>query len=841
MGAKQRAQNRGKKAARGSMKGQPMSQKQLNQSILVPELDPASRSRSLQNWSSAAQSSSSGGHHGFSMSEEARNTDRRTAAWGTTSLRTQGISFVSAGPLKREEDAWNTVSEDDSPLKQSDVETTVVRHTQAVPEESSPTTREKEALHEPAADSNTHDAQPVTTHQVDAVPFPTTLAAQSSDSNNAAPAPAPTVVEPPVSPSSESDEEILFAGRSAPSRLPSRKPTPAPPAVVQASKQVEASPGAVSTTKQEQQMPDPAIYQNSIPPSPASDHDDAQDLNGEPPISARTRSKRETDKTFHPSLFSRNEDALMQDYIENMALDDSEEDDEEQVPGSVPIRKSFKKTQTFRMFNGDGLENAKVQTRNRGSTVPIRDVPEHAFDWNSDDLADFDDLSTTDEEVDDVGQVIRHRTRVSGAQYLIIADGADASDAKWMLHGRLTSESAIKEIQIYEEIRQMNIEEDDIDDDDDDSEEEDEEDEEALQDLIDNIESEDDENARIINYTARMTDEQIARALAKQEELGLGSDELMLFDGEAPEEEEMDDVFGANNDFISFNLGKHTSNRGRSKRNKKQRDSFPSAEAFADALDQDPYGAFDVMDFERPSLRPTKKGRKSDFPWDLGDLDEELRDQLVNTWTKDREKKAERKRQREEARLTATLDAADAGDPAIIKTRIRQFLVQDVDELRLSPMEAAVRAAVHRLAKSLKLHSRSEGKEGIGLGRYPVLTKTSRTPQYTFETIWQIDALMNTRKFFPKHMGAGSKKTPRVSGAARPARRGGGGGIMTGATYRDGEIVGASAPEIGVDNKGRAMLEKMGWTAGMGIGAEGNKGSLEHVRHIVKTSKAGLG
>jgi len=33
MGAKQRAANRGKKAAKGSMKGQPMSQKKLNQSI----------------------------------------------------------------------------------------------------------------------------------------------------------------------------------------------------------------------------------------------------------------------------------------------------------------------------------------------------------------------------------------------------------------------------------------------------------------------------------------------------------------------------------------------------------------------------------------------------------------------------------------------------------------------------------------------------------------------------------------------------------------------------------------------------------------------------------------
>ena len=64
---------------------------------------------------------------------------------------------------------------------------------------------------------------------------------------------------------------------------------------------------------------------------------------------------------------------------------------------------------------------------------------------------------------------------------------------------------------------------------------------------------------------------------------------------------------------------------------------------------------------------------------------------------------------------------------------------------------------------------------------------------------------------------------------------------MSGATYRDGETVAASAPELGADNRGRALLEKMGWTAGMGIGAIGNKGGLEPIRHVVKTTKAGLG
>jgi len=57
----------------------------------------------------------------------------------------------------------------------------------------------------------------------------------------------------------------------------------------------------------------------------------------------------------------------------------------------------------------------------------------------------------------------------------------------------------------------------------------------------------------------------------------------------------------------------------------------------------------------------------------------------------------------------------------------------------------------------------------------------------------------------------------------------------------DGDVVGASAPELGSENRGRAMLEKMGWSSGMGIGKVGNKGRVEVIQHVVKNSKAGLG
>ena len=61
------------------------------------------------------------------------------------------------------------------------------------------------------------------------------------------------------------------------------------------------------------------------------------------------------------------------------------------------------------------------------------------------------------------------------------------------------------------------------------------------------------------------------------------------------------------------------------------------------------------------------------------------------------------------------------------------------------------------------------------------------------------------------------------------------------ASYMDGDVVGASAPEIGAENRGRAMLEKMGWSTGTALGAADNKGILQPVAQVVKNSRAGLG
>lgn len=140
------------------------------------------------------------------------------------------------------------------------------------------------------------------------------------------------------------------------------------------------------------------------------------------------------------------------------------------------------------------------------------------------------------------------------------------------------------------------------------------------------------------------------------------------------------------------------------------------------------------------------------------------------------------------------------------------------------------RKLVHELANTLNLKSQSRGD---GLARFPILHKTARTSGYTNKTISKVDHLLSGRKLnrrLFKNWGSDAPKSKTKRGNAGAA-----------VSYMDGEVVGASAPEIGAENRGRAMLEKMGWSTGTALGATNNKGILLPVAHVVKNSRAGLG
>jgi len=161
-----------------------------------------------------------------------------------------------------------------------------------------------------------------------------------------------------------------------------------------------------------------------------------------------------------------------------------------------------------------------------------------------------------------------------------------------------------------------------------------------------------------------------------------------------------------------------------------------------------------------------------------------------------------------------------------VMEEIRDFWATDMPTLSLPAMEAHRRAVIHQFVGEFGISSKSQGD---GAKRHTILSKTVRTLGFDDDLF---DKTLAQKKYtrrlqvvnnYPpqKKKDKGTKTRPTVS-------------------YKDGEVVGAKAPELGVENKGRAMLEKMGWIKGMALGAMDNKGILQPITHTVKITKAGL-
>lgn len=268
---------------------------------------------------------------------------------------------------------------------------------------------------------------------------------------------------------------------------------------------------------------------------------------------------------------------------------------------------------------------------------------------------------------------------------------------------------------------------------------------------------------------------------------------------------------------------------------------FASATAFADALEADPYYGLDIMDFNRPSLQKKGKGKKAPA-LDLMLSDSDLEFNLQEAWQTDRKKKKAKKKEREELRSQGLL-GRDSGDTDLkvkyskgmnleeLITEMRTFLLSSKTSLSLPPMTKNHRKTIHELANTLNLKSQSRGN---GPARFPILVKTSRTPSYTPKTISRVDHLLSGRKLNRRLFHSWGSDGPKPT----KSKRGAVGGAVS---YMEGDVVGASAPEIGSENRGRAMLEKMGWSSGTALGASNNKGILQPVAQVVKNSRAGLG
>ena len=141
-----------------------------------------------------------------------------------------------------------------------------------------------------------------------------------------------------------------------------------------------------------------------------------------------------------------------------------------------------------------------------------------------------------------------------------------------------------------------------------------------------------------------MTDEGIAARLSKQEELGLGTDELILFgadEAEILQATEMD-----SDSSLQINV------KGSDQRS--QRHGRPPRSHQIDGLHSREHEEFDVMDRDRPSLRQAHNGRRRTLPFEPSDSD--LAETMRLAWEKDREVKKLRKQEREKLRVQGLLD-----------------------------------------------------------------------------------------------------------------------------------------------------------------------------------------
>ncbi|KAL0259977.1 squalene synthetase-like protein [Diplodia seriata] len=726
--------------------------------------------------------------HSFSLQEEARNTEHRHHLWSSeVKLRHKGISFVSAGNLA------GTLPEesrsDESPLNES---------TPDAPTPNESLSNRDEPIADAIAHSENAMAQMHLEPTVEATaPLPASALFFEDTAGSSSPfikqLPPPIIRNASPTPSDSSEEVVLFRGRN----------------------NVRTVTDSVQPTQTKSGTTVPAARTSPAAPSKSAAQVQARSTSarGSPSLNSRHRYSSDPD------------DEALADYIENIQAQEYD-DAGELVTGSVYATSSLTQ-RALGLMDNDEWE----ATANKSTAQETGPENTHKTDWDPSHLEDFDNISTSSEVFGSVDRILRKRARSSGLQYLVVFDNSSEDEARWISVTRLTREHDKNLVAAFEETTAnvvLGNEADTSESWSDESEDDDEEDDDD-----DDMDLEDEEDL-IQRKKERMSDEKLARLLAKQEELGIGSNDLLLFDGNDDDDLEIDDLGGEN----QYRVPQTTRGRKQKPKSKRANGSFPSATLMADVLEQDPYNGFDIMDFERPSLKKKKKGRAVDLPFELSDDD--LTAQLVTSWENDRDKKRLKKQERAELRSQGLLGKRNKFKADLnvkynegmtftqIREEIKVFLSSPSQSRPFPPMDKRDRAALHQLAAALGLTSRSIGS---GTSRFTTLIKTSRTRDFDEMSFSKITARYQNRFLHRMDKRGGGKK----SGG------GGGGGRYAAVSYQDGDVVGASAPEIGSENKGRAMLEKMGWSSGTALGAMNNKGILQPVTHVVKTTKTGLG
>lgn len=231
------------------------------------------------------------------------------------------------------------------------------------------------------------------------------------------------------------------------------------------------------------------------------------------------------------------------------------------------------------------------------------------------------------------------------------------------------------------------------------------------------------------------------------------------------------------------------------------------------------------------SSRTRGSGRKKHLDLDDYDMDVELMEDLQEQYRARREGKKRRKAQK-------IADAILNHDMLIkyplsmhikeIKSEFEELLRDDERETMLfPPLDPHGNKTIVKMAVLYNMKSLRCGKPHQFVKVSKCKTTYTNYPSYDI-----IKRVLKQRPRFPRR---------DVSEPRAPGKKGKGKGEAAGPGphLREGDIVGEKAPEIGQENIGRRLLEKLGWKYGEGLGMN-NHGINEPVVARVKKSKLGL-
>jgi hypothetical protein len=242
-----------------------------------------------------------------------------------------------------------------------------------------------------------------------------------------------------------------------------------------------------------------------------------------------------------------------------------------------------------------------------------------------------------------------------------------------------------------------------------------------------------------------------------------------------------------------------------------------------------------------PKSTKKKNNKMPDF--DAGD--DELNKQLQDQWLAGREARKRKKEERELARREGRLSRQYKNSliPSLRDIYPHHMTMDDVFEetrklladpgrttVAFPPMDKNARGIVKSIGEAYNLTTKckSDGHKFI------FFTKNSNT-RYDGNDSHVVAMFRGKRPYFPRVDLKGKKKRDAAAQLQPPK-----GNKKAGHKPKEGDIVGHKATEIGTDNIGRVMLEKMGWKKGMGLGTT-NVGIVEPIPAKVKNTKWGIG